>query len=92
MVKLKPCGQDTHEVFCQVPAIQGQMQNSMRKSADLIDGHSVGDSLSRVDHNPSGMTRRIQRQHAYVCGLSAEHATMIWVIFSQLGLGFIGAQ
>merc|ERR1719186_2430867 len=50
--------QDLHEVVSQIST--SKMKNSMRKSISLIDGNSVGDTVSRVKDYSSGSTRGIE--------------------------------
>ena len=46
-------GKDLHEVVGQVLASQVQMQNGVREGVALIDGHHVGDPISRAHDNAS---------------------------------------
>ncbi len=36
----------------------------MGKGIAFVDGHSVGDTIARVQHNTSGTTRGVQREHS----------------------------
>ena len=36
----------------------------MGKSVSLVDGHSVGDTITRVEHDTSGTSRGVQREHS----------------------------
>ncbi|KFP29910.1 hypothetical protein N325_09827, partial [Colius striatus] len=47
----------------------------MGKGITLVDGHSVGNTITRVHHNTSGTTRGIQGQHSldgYIHGWGVE--------------------
>ena len=37
------------------------------RGGTIIDGNSVGDTISRVEHNTGGTARGIQGQHGMVC-------------------------
>jgi hypothetical protein len=52
--------EDLHEVVGELTASQVQTENSMGKSITLIDGNSVGDTITRVHDNTSGTTGGIQ--------------------------------
>merc|ERR550525_650998 len=52
--------EDLHEVVGELTASQVQTEDSMGKSITLIDGDSVGDTITRVHDNTSGTTRGIQ--------------------------------
>merc|ERR550525_915693 len=52
--------EDLHEVVGKLTASQVQTEDSMGKSITLIDGDSVGDTITRVHDNTSGTTRGIQ--------------------------------
>ena len=59
--------QDLHQVVSQVTTGKVQTKDGMGKGITLIDGNSVGDTISRVKHNTSGTTRCIQGQHGLDC-------------------------
>merc|ERR1719245_216903 len=52
--------EDLHEVVGEFTASQVQTEYSMGKGITLIDGNSVGDTITRVHDNTSGTTRGIQ--------------------------------
>merc|ERR1719151_382124 len=52
--------EDLHEVVGEFTSSQVQTEDSMGKSITLIDGNSVGDTITRVHDNTSGTTRGIQ--------------------------------
>merc|ERR1711881_412131 len=52
--------EDLHEVVGEFTASQVQTEDSMGKSITLIDGDSVGDTITRVHDNTSGTTRGIK--------------------------------
>merc|ERR1712100_275773 len=52
--------EDLHEVVGELTASQVQTEDSMGKSITLIDGNSVGDTITRVHDDTSGTTRGIQ--------------------------------
>ncbi|KAL0610716.1 hypothetical protein AAY473_020487 [Plecturocebus cupreus] len=56
--------EDLHEVVGQVPASQVQTQDSVGKVIALVDGHCVGDPISRVHDNASGAPRGVEGQHS----------------------------
>ncbi|XP_071470126.1 actin, cytoplasmic 2 [Marmota flaviventris] len=51
-------------LFCQVPASQVQTQDGVGKGVALVDGHCVGDPVTRVHDNASGAPRGVQGQHS----------------------------
>ena len=56
-------GEDLHEVVGQVTAGQVQTEDGVGKSISLIDGHGVGDTITRVEHDTGGTSRGVQGQH-----------------------------
>merc|ERR1712137_512786 len=52
--------EDLHEVVGELTASQVQTEDGMGESITLIDGNSVGDTITRVHDNTSGTTRGIQ--------------------------------
>ena len=48
-------GQDLHEVVGEISASQVQTHDGVGQGVALIDGHVVGDAISRVQHNAWGM-------------------------------------
>ena len=57
-------GEDLHQVVCQVTTGQIQTEDGMGESVSLVDGHGVGDTITRVEHDTSGTSRGVQRQHS----------------------------
>ena len=55
--------QDLHQVVSQVTTGEVQTKDGVGKGITLVDGDSVGDTISRVEHNTSGTTRGVQGQH-----------------------------
>ena len=56
-------GQDLHQVVSQVTTTKVLTKDGMGKGTTLVDGDSVGDTISRVEHNTSGTARGVQGQH-----------------------------
>merc|ERR1711884_998748 len=52
--------EDLHEVVGELTASQVQTEDGMGKSITFIDGDGVGDTITRVHDNTSGMTRGIE--------------------------------
>lgn len=44
-------GEDLHEVVGQIAASQVQTHDGVRQGVALIDGHVVGHTITRVQHN-----------------------------------------
>merc|ERR1719169_220586 len=55
-------GQDLHHVVSQVASSQIQTENGVGQGITLVDGDSVGDTITRVQDDTSGTTRGIQGQ------------------------------
>ena len=55
--------QDLHEVVSEVAAGHVETGNGVRQRETLVDGHDVGDTVTRVEHDTRGTTRGVQRQH-----------------------------
>ena len=55
--------QDLHQVVSQVTTGEVQTKDGVGKGTTLVDGDSVGDTLTRVEHNTSGTARGVQGQH-----------------------------
>ena len=55
--------QDLHQVVRQVTASQIQPHDGVGQGITLVDGHSVADAVTRVQHDASGTTRGVQGQH-----------------------------
>merc|ERR1712240_261512 len=54
--------EDLHEVISELTASKIKTDNSMGKGITLIDGDTVGDTISRVHDNTSGTARGIERE------------------------------
>ncbi|KAA8595242.1 hypothetical protein FQN60_012377 [Etheostoma spectabile] len=70
-----PLSQDLHEVVCEVSASQVQPEDGMGQGITFIDGHCVGDTITRVHDDTSGTTRGVQGQHSldgHIHGRSVE--------------------
>ena len=52
-----------HQVVGQITSGQVQTEDGMGQSVTLVDGHGVGDTLTRVEYNTSDMARGVQREH-----------------------------
>merc|ERR1712062_763244 len=59
-----PLGEDLHEVVSKVTASQVEPEDGVGKGVSLIDGNSVGDAITRVEHNTGGTARSIQGKHS----------------------------
>ena len=55
--------EDLHEVVGQVTSSQVQTEDGVGEGITLVDGHGVGDTVTRVEHDTSGTTRGVQREH-----------------------------
>ena len=62
--RVSTLGQDLHEVIGQVTSSQVQTEDGVGESVSLVDGDSVGDTITRVEHDTGGTSRGIQRQHS----------------------------
>ncbi|KFP57392.1 hypothetical protein N322_11639, partial [Cariama cristata] len=65
----------------------------MGEGITFIDGHSVGNTITRVHHNTSGTTRGIQGQHSldgYIHGWGVEAFTHLCHLLS-VGFGVQGS-
>ncbi|KFR11611.1 hypothetical protein N306_14057, partial [Opisthocomus hoazin] len=65
----------------------------MGEGITFIDGHSVGNTITRVHHNTSGATRGIQGQHSldgYIHGWGVEVFTHLCHLLS-VGFGVQGS-
>ena len=56
-------GEDLHEIVGEVPACHIKTENGVGESVTLVDGDCVGDTITRIEHNTGGTTRRVERQH-----------------------------
>ncbi|KAF0726535.1 hypothetical protein Ae201684_015163 [Aphanomyces euteiches] len=66
-------GQDLHHEVGQVATSQVQTDNSVGKSITFVDGHSVGDTITRVQHATSGTAGSVQRQHGLDVHVHGRH-------------------
>merc|ERR1712178_664427 len=55
--------EDLHEVISEITASQVKTEDGMGKSVTLVDGDSVGDTISGVKHNTCGTTGSVQGEH-----------------------------
>ena len=55
--------QDFHEIFRQVTTSQIQPHDGVGQGITLVNGHSVGYTVTRVQDNTSSTTRGVQGQH-----------------------------
>ncbi|KFW84455.1 hypothetical protein N305_14865, partial [Manacus vitellinus] len=65
----------------------------MGEGIAFIDGHSVGNTITRVHHNTSGTTRGIQGQHSldgYIHGWGLQSSTYLCHLLS-VGFGVQGS-
>ncbi|KFO83820.1 hypothetical protein N320_10641, partial [Buceros rhinoceros silvestris] len=65
----------------------------MGQGVAFVDGHSVGNTITRVHHNTSGTTRGIQGQHSldgYIHGWGVEVFTHLCHLLS-VGFGVQGS-
>ena len=56
--------QDLHHVIGQVTTSKVKTDDGMGKNVTLVDGDSVGHTISRVKHASSGTARSVQRKHS----------------------------
>jgi len=56
-------GQDLHHVVGEIAAGQIQTKDGVGQRITLIDGHSVGNTVARVEHDTGGTARGIERKH-----------------------------
>merc|ERR1719323_672338 len=61
---VSPLGEDLHQVVSEVTASQVEPEDGVGESITLIDGDSVGDTVTRVEHNTGGTARGVQREHS----------------------------
>ena len=52
--------EDLHEVVGQITAGQVETEDSVGESVSLVDGHSVGDTITRVKHDTGGTSGSVQ--------------------------------
>ena len=56
--------EDLHQVVGQVTAGQVQTEDGVGQGIALVDWHSVGHTITRVEHDSGGTARGVQRQHS----------------------------
>merc|ERR1712036_61966 len=57
-------GEDLHEMISEVTASQVEPEDGVGESVALVDGDSVGDPVTGVQHDASGTARGVQREHS----------------------------
>ena len=55
--------EDLDEVVCQVSSSQVESENGVGERKTFVNGHSVGDTVSRVEDDTGGSTGSVQGQH-----------------------------
>jgi hypothetical protein len=61
--RVSALGEDLHEVVSQIASGQIETHDGVGQSVSFVDGHSVGHTVTRVQHDSGGTTRGVQRQH-----------------------------
>lgn len=79
-------GQDLREVISQISASQVQPQDGMRQGKALVNRHSVGHTITRVQHDKWYNPRQTTWMAMHIMGV-LKVSNMICVIFLQLALG-----
>ena len=85
--------QDLHQVVRQVTASQIQSHDGVGQGITLVDGHSVGHTVTRVQDDTCGTTRGVQGQHGldgHVHGWGVEGLEHDLRHFLTVGLGVEG--
>jgi hypothetical protein len=57
-------GEDLHHVVGEIAASQVETENGVGKSVALVDGHSVGNTVARIEHDTGGTTRGVEGEHS----------------------------
>merc|ERR1719223_2488809 len=57
---VSPLGEDLHQVVSEVTTGQVEPEDGVGESVSLVDGDSVGDTITRVEHNTGGTSRGVQ--------------------------------
>ena len=57
-------GEDLHQIVGEITASQVKTQDGVGQGVTLVDGHGVGDTISRVEHDTCRTTGSVQRQHS----------------------------
>merc|ERR1719240_2489330 len=55
--------ENLHEIFCEITTSKVEAQNCVWQCIALVDGHSVGDAVTRIHDDASGAARGVERQH-----------------------------
>ena len=55
--------QDLHQVVGQITSSQVQTEDGVGESITLVDGNSVGNTITRVKNDTGGTSRSVQRQY-----------------------------
>merc|ERR1711868_319111 len=56
--------EDLHQIVGEITASQVEPEDGVGKSVSLVDGDSVGDTITRVQHDTSGTARGVQGEHS----------------------------
>ena len=56
--------EDLHEVICEVTSGQVQTEDGVGKGVSLVDGDSVGHTVSGVEHDTGGTAGSVQGEHS----------------------------
>ena len=86
--------QDLHQVVGQVTTGQVKTKDGVGESISLVDGNSVGYTISRVEYDTSGTTRGVQRQYSldgYIHSWSVEGLEHDLGHLLPVGLGVEGS-
>merc|ERR1719150_2712404 len=59
-----PLGEDLHQVVGELTASQVQTDNGVGKSVTLVDGDTVGDTVTGVHYDTGGTARGVQGKHS----------------------------
>merc|ERR1712036_172054 len=59
-----PLGEDLHKVVGELTASQVKTDNGMGESVTLVDGNTVGDTVTGVHDDTSGTSRGVQGEHS----------------------------
>jgi hypothetical protein len=56
-------GQDLHEVIGEIPSGQVKTEDRVGKGVSLVNGNSVGNTITRIEDDTSGTTGSVQGKH-----------------------------